>query len=201
MKKWIILACVALTGSLSAETQVLAFAGSTREGSQNKMLVKEAADIARQMGAKVTLIDLRDYAMPIYSSDLETSQGMPENAKKLRQLMINSNAIIIASPEYNGSIPGLLKNAIDWASRNENKGSSRDAFKGKKFAIMSASPGKSGGKNGLNHLRDILTAIGGEVISKQVSVPESFNAFNGQGMLQNDSLQNELKEEIKQLLQ
>lgn len=184
---------------LAAEVNVLALSGSTREDSINKKLVQNAAEIARQMGANVKVVDLREYSMPFYDADIE-QLGMPENAKRLRRLMVDSQFIIIASPEYNGSLSGVLKNAIDWASRNEDGEGSREAFQGKKFAIMSASPGAGGGIRGLDHLRTIIQNIGGEVIQKQVIVPNSYTAFDGEGQLKDPNLQQQLKQEIQLLL-
>lgn len=196
MWKWMIVLCVAFSANLSAEVKVLAFAGSTREDSVNKKLVVEAAKIARQMEANVTIIDLKNYPIPFYDEDLETKEGMPIKAKQLRQLMIQSDVILIASPEYNGSLSAVLKNAIDWATRSENGGGSREAFKGKKFVIMSASPGSSGGARGLVHLRTIIENIGGTVLSQQVVVPDAYNAFDEQGYLKNEKG----KKEIEQLV-
>lgn len=192
----ILMMSIAFSTLLSAETKVLAFAASLRKDSQNKKLIKEAAFIAREQGALVTVIDLADYSMPFYDGDLEASQGMPANAKKLRQLMMQSDVILIASPEYNGSVPGLLKNAIDWASRDENGRSSRAAFQGKRFGIMSASPGKSGGKRGLVHLQAIIQDIGGTVLTKQVTVSFANSAFNEEGHLKDPQLNQELRELI-----
>lgn len=185
---------------LMAEMKVLAFSGSTRADSFNKKLVLESAEIARKMGATVTVIDLKDYPIPLYDADLETKQGMPSQAKRLRQLMVGSDAIIIASPEYNASISAVLKNVLDWTSRNDGN-YSPDAYEGKKFAIMSASPGKGGGARGLVHLRAIIEAIGGDVIQKQVSVPNANKAFDAKGKLESASLKQELQQEIQQLLQ
>lgn len=173
MCKWILIVCVALGASLSAATQVLAFAGSSREDSLNKELIAIAADLASQMGGIVTQVDLKDYPMPIYNGDLETKDGMPTKAKEFRQLMVQNEVILISSPEYNGSVSALLKNTLDWASRNPKGGSSREAFKGKKFVIMSASPGPGGGARGLVHLKAIIEDIGGTVVSPQVAVPQS----------------------------
>lgn len=178
--------------TVCAETNVLAFAGSARNESLNKQLVNDAARIAREMGANVTVIDLKEYPIPLYDGDLEESQGLPANAKKIRDLLIKNQVILIASPEYNGSVSPLLKNLIDWASRNEQNGASREAFKGKKIAIMSASPGGKGGARGLVHLRAILTDVGATVISKQLSVPNAYNAFNETGKLKDPKLQQEL---------
>lgn len=196
MWKLMIALCVAFSATLSAEIKVLAFAGSTRTDSVNKKLVSEAASIARHMQANVTVIDLKEYPIPFYDGDLETTEGMPINAKQLRQLMIQSDVILIASPEYNGSLSAVLKNAIDWASRSEEGGSSRGAFKGKKFVIMSAAPGSRGGARGLVHLRAIIENIGGTVLPQQVVVPDSHNAFDEQGLLKNENVKKELEELI-----
>lgn len=200
MLKWCLAIGLLLGGPVAAETKVLAFSGSTREDSFNKKLVQEAAKMAQQMGATVKVIDLRDYPLPHYDGDLEVKEGMPENAKRLRQLMIESQAIIIASPEYNSSVSSTLKNVLDWASRNEEGKSSREAFKGKKFAIMSTSPGKGGGARGLVHLRAIIEDVGGEVVKQQVTVPQAHSAFNAQGVLENPELKEQLKQEIQQIV-
>lgn len=200
MKALYFLLALLCISPLTAEIKIVAFAGSTRQDSLNKKLVIEAANIAKEKGATVTVVDLKDYPIPLYDGDLEKNSGMPEFAKQLRRLMIDSQAIIIATPEYNGSIPAVLKNALDWASRDENGHSSRDAFKGKIFAIMSASPGKGGGKRALNHLRTIIEAVGGQVVSIQTSVPEAATAFDAHGHLKENPSKEELKKEVNQLL-
>ena len=199
MWKWI-MAMVALTAPLSGEIQVLAFAGSLRGDSFNKKLIAEAASMARQMQANVTLIDLKDYPIPFYDEDIEKREGMPQKANQLRQMMVKSDVILIASPEYNGSLSGVLKNTIDWASRSEEGSPSRDAFKGKKFAIMSASPGGGGGSRGLVHLRSILENIGGTVIPEQVIVPNAYSAFDSNGRLKDEKIKKELKDLVQAAL-
>ncbi len=193
MWKWMIVFCVAFTATLKAEIKILAFAGSTRENSVNKKLISEAAKITCQMEVNVTVIDLKDYPFPFYDADLEAKEGMPTKVKQLRQLLIQNDVILIASPEYNGSLSAVLKNTIDWASRSEAGGSSREAFKGKTFAIMSASPGPLGGALGLVHLRTIIENIGGRVISQQVVVPDAYNAFDEQGRLKNEKIKKEIQ--------
>ncbi len=199
IKKCLLFVCLALIMPLAAQVKVLAFAGSTRKDSYNKKLVAQAAEMARQKGAKVTVIDLLDYPMPLYDGDLEAKQGLPTFAKKFRELMIQNDAIIIASPEYNGSISAVLKNALDWASRGEKGQYSPDAYQGKKFAIMSASPGKGGGIRGLVHLRAILEGLGANVMKDQVTVPEAFKAFDEKGKLSGEQ-NKKLQQEINQLL-
>lgn len=185
---------------IGAEVNVLAFAGSTREGSLNRKLVAEAAQMASQMGAKVTVIDLKDYEMPFYDGDMESSQGIPPKAMQLRRLMTQSQVIMIASPEYNGSLSGVLKNAIDWASREGTDGKPSEAFKGKTFLIMSSSPGRGGGAKGLEHLRFILSRIGGIVAEKQVTVPDGFNAFDAEGHLKSPAIKQELQNLVQSAL-
>jgi chromate reductase, NAD(P)H dehydrogenase (quinone) len=187
--KYLIVLCVAFSTHLSAEVKVLAFSGSTRKDSANKKLIVEAANLVRQKGASVTVIDLKEYTAPFYDGDLEAKEGMPAKAGQFRQLMIQSQVILIASPEYNGSLSAMLKNTIDWASRSEEGKPSREAFKGKIFALMSASPSPIGGARGLAHLRTIIENIGGTVIPQQVVVPDAYNAFDEQGRLKDPKLQ------------
>ncbi len=177
---------------LHSETRILAFAGSSREHSYNKQLIREAAAIAEAKGAKVTVIELNHYPIPIYDADLEANHGMPENAKRLRKLMIESDAIMIATPEYNGSIPALLKNVIDWASRDEQGHPSRTAFMNKRFAIMSASPSPQGGKRGLEHLQTIIEAIGGTVMTEQTTIPVAHQYFAPAQRSENSFLNKEI---------
>lgn len=201
MWKWIVVLSVAFTSTACAETKVLAIAGSARKDSVNKKLVNEAANIARQMGANVTVIDLKDYPMPFYDADLESTEGMPSTAKRLRQLMIENQVVIIASPEYNGSLSGLLKNTIDWASRSEKGQPSREAFQDKKFVIISASPGPGGGARGLAHLRTIIENVGGTVIPSQVIVPGAYEAFDEQGKLKDPKYKTQLEQALNQVVE
>jgi NAD(P)H-dependent FMN reductase len=163
--------------------KILSFAGSTREQSFNKKLVKIAAAGAEKAGAKVTIVDLRDLPMPLYDGDLEEKSGLPENAKKLKDLMKSHQGFLISAPEYNSSITAVLKNAIDWASRPEPGEPSLAAFTGKTAAIMAASPGALGGLRGLVHVRAILGNINVLVIPDQVAVMKAHEAFGADGKL------------------
>lgn len=193
MIRWILL-ILALTSPILAHMNLLVFAGSTRTGSYNRQLAEIAAKIGSDLHYKVTLLDLKDYAMPFYDADLE-SQGTPEKAKQFRELMLASDAILISTPEYNGSIPGLLKNTLDWASRHEGK-PSLAAFREKKFLLMSASPGERGGARALAHLKTILEGVGGHVVSARLSVGKAHAAFEGKEL---DSLKTRLREELNLL--
>ena len=175
---------------MSDTLRVLAFAGSTRQESFNKKLVQIAAAGAREAGADVTDIDLRDYRLPVFDQDDESEQGRPDNAKALKQLMIDHDAFLIASPEYNSSVTGVLKNTIDWVSRSDDgEAAPLVAFRGKVVTLMSASPGALGGLRGLVHLRSILGNLGCIVLPNQVSVPKAHEAFKDDGTLVDNAQQ------------
>ncbi|HSB77377.1 MAG TPA: NAD(P)H-dependent oxidoreductase [Candidatus Methylomirabilis sp.] len=163
--------------------RILAFAGSTRTESYNKRLIQIAVKGARAAGTDVTLIDLRDYPLPLYDGDLEVRDGLPANARKLKDLFLAHRGLLISAPEYNSSITAVLKNAIDWVSRPVPGESSLACFDGKVAALMSASPGALGGLRGLVHLRSILQNIKVLVLPDQVAVPRAGDAFNPDGSL------------------
>jgi NAD(P)H-dependent FMN reductase len=167
---------------MSAPT-ILAFAGSTRKESWNKKLIALAVGGARSAGADVTLIDLRDYPMPLYDGDLEAAEGLPPKAKEFKRLLQGHQGLLISSPEYNSSIPGVLKNALDWASRTEPGDSPLSAYAGKVAGLVSASPGVLGGLRGLVHLRAMLGNIKVLVIPEQVAVSKATDAFGPDGRL------------------
>ncbi|HSW73107.1 MAG TPA: NAD(P)H-dependent oxidoreductase [Chlamydiales bacterium] len=194
MFKFLALLSLFLTSTVFSQGKVLFFAGSTREGSFNKQLLQEAASLARQMDVEVNVVDLKDYTMPIYEADLEAKEGMPINAKKLRRKMVDCSTIVIASPEYNHSVSPLLVNILAWTSRSEQGGPSREAFKGKKFILLSVSPGQGGGARGLVHLRDMIEDVGGEVVKRQLSISNAHQAFNAEGRLKDKTSQKALKE-------
>ncbi|MGA8164401.1 MAG: NAD(P)H-dependent oxidoreductase [Waddliaceae bacterium] len=164
--------------------KILAIAGSMREDSYNKKLAKIAAAGARKAGANVTLLNLADYRLPLYDGDLEDREGLPDKAKELKRLFIDHDGFLFSSPEYNSSISGVFKNAIDWVSRPEKEDPvSLVAFRGKTAALMSASPGVLGGLRGLVHLRAILSNIHVLVLPDQVTVSKAHEAFNEDGQL------------------
>jgi chromate reductase, NAD(P)H dehydrogenase (quinone) len=165
-------------------TRIVAFAGSLRRESFNKKLVFLAAAGARNAGAEVTLIDLRELPMPLYDGDIERDQGLPANAKVFKKLLVDCEAMLISSPEYNSATSAVLKNAIDWASRTEGNEAPLLAFKGKVVGLMSASPGNLGGTRGLAALRSILSNIGAIVLPTQVAISRASAAFSTQGILE-----------------
>ncbi|HYY96785.1 MAG TPA: NAD(P)H-dependent oxidoreductase, partial [Pyrinomonadaceae bacterium] len=150
--------------------KILAFAGSLRQHSLNKRVLKTAISGAEKAGAEVTYIDLRDYPMPIYNSDDHERGGFDANALRLQGLLVEHDGLLIASPEYNGSLPAALKNAIDWASRQSDRYERSKIFRGKVAAMMTASPGSLGGVRSLAHLRGVLTSVGVIVLPQEVAV-------------------------------
>ena len=170
---------------MSEQPTIIAFAGSLRRDSFNKKLVQFAAAAARDAGGQVQFIDLADYPLPVFDQDLEARNGLPDSAVELKKIMKASDGLLIASPEYNSSLTGALKNAIDWISRKTGDEAPLAAFRGKTAAIMAASPGGLGGLRGLNHLRDILGNIGVLVLPDQLAVSGADEAFDDQGALKN----------------
>jgi NAD(P)H-dependent FMN reductase len=168
---------------MSNPPRILAFAGSLRRDSWNKKLVKVAMEGARTAGAQVTYLDLKDVSMPVYDGDLEEAEGLPENAARFRELLLAHQGLLISTPEYNSSIPGAFKNAIDWATRTKEKKGSTDAFQGKVVGLMSASPGAFGAARSLIVVRSILSHIGTIVIPETMSLPKAHEAFGPDGKL------------------
>jgi chromate reductase len=167
-----------------SKPKILAFAGSARIDSLNKKLVKIAAAGAQRTGAQVTVIDLRDYAMPIYDGDTETGSGIPGKAQDLRRLMIEHQGLLLASPEYNGFFSPLLKNVIDWTSRPANGEDGLAPYRNKVAVLMSASPGSYGGLRGLASLKTLLGNIGVIVLPDQLAMGKAHEVFSGDGSMQ-----------------
>lgn len=172
--------------------KILAFAGSLRTDSLNKKLVKVAAEGARSAGADVTFIDLADFDLPLYNQDDEDQDGIPPRALELKRIFREHHGLLIASPEYNSSISGALKNAIDWVSRPEpNEPPLRD-IRGKVAALLAASPGALGGLRGLVTLRSILGNIRVIVLPEQKAVPQADKAFDEKGDLRDAKTRDEV---------
>lgn len=169
-----------------ARPRILAFAGSLRRDSFNSKLVRIAARGAENAGADVTVIDLRDFPMPIYDQDIEDETGMPEKAQSLKDLFLQHDGLLISAPEYNSSITAALKNTIDWVSRRAEGEPRLAAYQGKVAALMSASPGALGGLRGLVHVRAILSNIGVLVLPTQVAVGQAHEALTDAGDLKDE---------------
>ncbi len=170
--------------------KILAFAGSARDGSYNKKLVRIAAKGAELAGAEVEVLDLNDYPMPLMNEDHETQNGMPENALLIKEKLLGCSGLLISAPEYNGSLTPLLKNVLDWASRANSPGEKPlSAYRDKTAVLMSASPGPMGGMRGLVPLRMLLGNLCITVIPRYRTVSSAYDAFTEDGSLKDTKLQ------------
>ena len=179
--------------------RILVFSGSTRKDSLNKKLARVAVESARKAGAEVTYVDLIDYEMPLYDGDYEDIHGLPEAASRLRKLFIDHDGLIISTPEYNGSLPAVLKNTIDWLSRKQGDEPPLACFRGKTALLLAASPGALGGIRCLAHLNTILSGIQVMVLPEMKSVPKAHEKFDEQGNLIDKSLEQALQELTERL--
>jgi chromate reductase, NAD(P)H dehydrogenase (quinone) len=159
--------------------KILAFAGSLRELSYNKRVLNVAVEGARRAGGEVEVIDLRDYPMPIYNVDDVEKNGFDPNALRLQELMSQYHGFLIATPEYNGSIPGGMKNMIDWVSRKNELFGLNEVFKNKFGALITASPGSFGGIRCMAHLRGMLSIMGVTVLPSEIAVTFVGQKFDG----------------------
>lgn len=166
--------------------RILVLAGSTRIGAYSGKTADVAQRELAMQGAEVTRISLADYPLPLMDEDLEREKGVPENAVKLARLFTEHDAICICTPEYNGSMPPLVKNTIDWVSRVH--GDRVRPYSGKVYAICSSSDGHFAGIRSANHLRAVLAHIQAEVIAPQVSVPNGETAFDEGGNFREERL-------------
>ncbi len=179
--------------------KILVFAGSIRTGSLSTRLAALAAKELALAEADVTRISLADYPMPIYNGDLEAEKGAPENATKLARLIAAHQGVFIATPEYNNSVPPLLKNTIDWVSRIESRGTTQ--YRNRVFAIGSTSDGMIGGARALIDLRKIVQAgLGAILIPTKIEVSRAQDAFDDAGELTVEPVSRLLKRVCRNLV-
>lgn len=174
--------------------RVLLFAASLRKESVNKKLANLCKTLINTK-CEVDHAEFHEFNVPLYDGDIEATQGIPDGAKHLIQRMQQTDGIIISSPEYNYSMPGTLKNLIDWVSRENPM-----PWRGKKIFLMSASPALAGGNRGLWNTRIPLEACGAFVYPEMFSLSNAYNAFTTNGQLQDSNLQNRLKDNLQQFL-
>lgn len=159
--------------------KILVIPGSLRTGSLNARLAAVTAHVIAQAGAEVTRISLSDFPLPIYDGDLQARSGVPKNAVNLKRMIGSHHGVLIVTPEYNSSVPALLKNTIDWVSRvqdpHENRG---QVFRDRAFAIAAASGGRLGGTRALSALRLILTACHATVVPNQLALSFADEAYD-----------------------
>jgi NAD(P)H-dependent FMN reductase len=181
--------------------KILVIPGSLRTGSHNARLAAAAAYEFAQAGVDVTRISLADFPLPIYDGDLQTKSGVPKNAVNLKRMMGTHHGVVIVTPEYNSSVPPLVKNAIDWVSRVQDSHETRgQMFREKPFAIAAASEGRLGGTRALAALRLILTACHATVIPNQLALSFADQAYDDADRLEHPADIEALKALVRQLI-
>jgi chromate reductase, NAD(P)H dehydrogenase (quinone) len=171
--------------------RVLIFGTSLRDGSLNDRLATLAATVAEQQSAVVDRARMSDFDCPSYDQDVELGEGIPPGAHRFRERLVTADAFIIASPEYNASLPGAIKNTIDWASRFRPQ-----PFNGRQALLLSASPSMAGGNRGLWALRIPLEHLGARVYPDIFSLSQAHEAFGADGRIANATLEKRFEDVI-----
>jgi NAD(P)H-dependent FMN reductase len=184
-----------------AALKILVIPGSTRTGSLNAKLAAVAAYQFAQEGAEVTKLSLADFSLPIYDGDLQTKSGVPKNAVDLKRMMGAHHGVLFVTPEYNSSVPPLLKNAIDWVSRVQDAHEARGhVFRGRAFALAGASRSRLGGARAIAALRLILSACHSLVIPNQLALAFADEAYDDMDRLKNPADVEALSAMVRQLI-
>jgi NAD(P)H-dependent FMN reductase len=181
--------------------KILVIPGSLRTGSHNAKLAAVAAYEFAQAGVDVTRISLADFPLPIYDGDLQAKSGVPKHAINLKRMIGAHHGVLIVSPEYNASVPPLLKNAIDWVSRVHELHEARgEVFRNRTFALAGASQSRLGAARALQALRLILTSCHANVIASQLTLAFAGEAYDDMDRLKNEGDIAALKALVRQLI-
>jgi NAD(P)H-dependent FMN reductase len=172
--------------------RVLIFAASLRRGSLNDRLATLAATVAEEKGGIVDRATMAEFDCPSYDGDVEAEGAFPDAAHRMRERLLTADAFMIASPEYNASMPGVLKNAIDWVSRVRPQ-----PFNGRQGLLLSASPSMVGGNRGLWSLRVPLEHLGARLYPDMFSLAQAHEAFDANGRIANATLQQRFESTIE----
>jgi chromate reductase, NAD(P)H dehydrogenase (quinone) len=182
--------------------KILVIPGSLRTGSLNARLAAAAAYQFAQTGADVTRISLADFPLPIYDGDLQSKSGVPKNAINLKRLIGAHHGVLIVTPEYNSSVPALVKNTIDWVSRVQDPHETRgQVFRERAFAIAAASENRLGGTRSLGALRLILSACHAIVIPNQLALSFASDAYDDMDRLKHPADIDALGALVRQLIE
>jgi chromate reductase len=181
--------------------KILVIPGSLRTGSLNARLAAAASYQLAQTGAEVTRVSLGDFPLPIYDGDLQTKSGVPKNAINLKRMMSAHHGVLIVTPEYNSSVPPLVKNTIDWVTRVQDAHETRgQVFRGRAFAIAAASESRLGGTRSLAALRLILSACHATVIPSQLALSFASEAYDDMDRLKHPADIEALNALVRQLI-
>jgi len=182
--------------------KILVIPGSLRTGSLNVRLAATAAHQFAQAGVEVTRISLADFSLPVYDADLQSKSGVPKNAVNLKRMIGAHHGVLMVTPEYNASVPPLVKNTIDWVSRVQDANETRgQVFRGRAFAIAAASESRLGGTRSLAALRLILTACHAVVIPNQLALSFSSDAYDDMDRLKHPADIEALGALVRQLIE
>jgi chromate reductase len=181
--------------------KILVIPGSLRTGSLNARLAAATAHELAISGAEVTRISLSDFPLPIYDGDLQAKSGVPKHAVNLKRMIGAHHGVLIVTPEYNSSVPALVKNTIDWISRVQDPHETRgQVFRERAFAIASASGGRLGGTRALAALRLILTACHASVVPNQLALSFADHAYDETDRLKHPADIEALQALVRQLI-
>ena len=187
--------------SIMPALKILVIPGSLRTGSLNAKLAATAAHELALAGAEVTRLSLADFPLPIYDGDLQGKSGVPKHAVNLKRMMSAHHGVLIVTPEYNSSVPPLVKNTIDWVSRVQDAHETRgQVFRGRAFALAAASEGRLGGSRSLAALRLILAACHALVIPNQLALPFASQAYDDMDRLKHPADGEALGAMVRQLI-
>jgi chromate reductase, NAD(P)H dehydrogenase (quinone) len=182
--------------------KILVIPGSLRTGSHNAKLAAAASHELAQAGAEVTRISLGDFPLPIYDGDLQSRFGVPKNAVNLKRMMSAHHGVLIVTPEYNSSVPALVKNTIDWVSRVQDAHETRgQVFRERAFALAAASQNRLGGTRSLAALRLILSACHATVIPNQLALSFASEAYDDMDRLKHPADIEQLAALVRQLIE
>jgi chromate reductase len=181
--------------------KILVIPGSLRTGSHNARLAAVAAYQFAQAGAEVTRVSLADFPLPIYDGDVQTKSGVPKNAINLKRMIGAHHGVLLVTPEYNASVPPLVKNTIDWVTRVQDAQETRgQVFRNRVFAIAAASESRLGGTRALAALRLILTACHATVIANQLALSFAGEAYDDMDRLKHPADIEALNALVRQLI-
>src|SRR6185437_4759112 len=184
-----------------AALKILVIPGSLRTGSLNAKLAAVIAHEVAQAGAEVTRISLADFPLPIYDGDLQARSGVPKHAVNLKRMIGAHHGVLIVTPEYNSSVPALVKNTVDWMTRVQDLHEVRgQVFRERPFAIAAASESRLGGARALAALRLILSACQATVIPSQLALPFATDAYDDMERLKHPADAEALKALVRQLI-
>jgi NAD(P)H-dependent FMN reductase len=185
-----------------AALKILVIPGSLRTGSHNARLAAAAAYEFAQADVEVTRLSLGDFPLPIYDGDLQAKSGVPKNAVNLKRMIAAHHGVLLVTPEYNSSVPPLLKNAIDWVTRVQDPNETRgQVFRERPFAIAAASEGRLGGTRALAALRLILSACQATVVPSQLALSFADQAYDEMDRLKKEADIEAMKALVRQLIE